>query len=217
MNNPIKPIIPVLHLADLTDNELDTYSQEKLDKLTGNAHYPDISAFPELQGMSNALTSYRTALAKTEDGTSVDKEDKDQKRILLEGTLVALAIRCAQITSGDKIAFRSSGFETRKDRTPIGRPTKTESFEAFDGHSSGVIEVAWKPVNGAVVYHVEMTETPQVNSTWQMVPVPRGGVSTKSSTEITGLTPGTRYWFRVAGFNSYGLGEYSEQAVRISQ
>lgn len=213
----MKPIIPALHLADLTDSEVDTFAQEKIDKLTGNTHYPDISSFPELQGMSNLLTSYRTALAKAEDGTSVDVEDKDAKRNSLEASLIALAIRCVQLSGNDKVIFHSSGFETRKERSPVKLPPRPEDFASFEGHSEGVIDLIWSPVPDSVVYHLDMTETPHVASSWTVIPVARGGVCTKANTSITGLTPGNRYWFRVAAFNSAGLGEWSEPATRISQ
>jgi len=212
-----KPILPVLHTSVLSDDELDTYAQEKIDKLTGNPNYPDMASFPEEQAMAEALTAYRNALAAADDGNSVDTEDKNVKRELLEDSLLTLAIRCGQIAAGDLVKFHSSGFETRKPAEPIGKPDKPEEVEATDGTLAGSIQLTWKPVDGAVVYFAEMTESPQNAATWQLVHPEKNGASTKSETLVGALTSGKRYWFRIAGFNAAGLGAWSDAATRIAQ
>ncbi len=210
-----KPIVPALNMSGLREDALDTYAEEKKEKLTGNALYPD--PFPEKDAMISTLAEYRIALGKADDGDSIDTDEKNLKKELLENSLVTLAFRCAQLASGNVHMFLTSGFTVRKPNVPHAKPEKPQDMEAFDGQAEGATKLAWSRTEGAVVSVIEMTETPQNISSWAEVPASRGGLSTKSETLITGLTPGKRYWFRVTGFNSAGLGETSEPATRISQ
>ncbi|HEV7473405.1 MAG TPA: fibronectin type III domain-containing protein [Pyrinomonadaceae bacterium] len=41
-------------------------------------------------------------------------------------------------------------------------------------------------------------------------------MSTKSSFTVTGLTPGTRYWFRVAAVGAGGQSGWSDPASKIA-
>lgn len=66
-------------------------------------------------------------------------------------------------------------------------------------------------------YVVEMTETPNDEASYSPVLPENGGVTTKSETQITNLTPGKRYWLRVAGVNAEGVGAWSEPVSRIPQ
>jgi len=211
----VKPIVPALNMSGLREDALDTYAEEKKEKLTGNALYPD--PFPEKVVMVEALNAYRIALGQADDGDSIDTDEKNIRKEVLENSLVTLAFRCAQLANGNVHMFLTSGFAVRKPAVPHAKPEKPQDMEAFDGHAEGVIKLEWSRTEGAVVYVIEMTETPQNFSSWTEVHPMRGGLSTKSETLITGLTPTRRYWFRVTGFNSAGLGETSEPATRISQ
>jgi hypothetical protein len=42
------------------------------------------------------------------------------------------------------------------------------------------------------------------------------GVATKSRATISGLTSGTRYWFRVAAVNSNGQSGWSDPAAKMA-
>ena len=64
---------------------------------------------------------------------------------------------------------------------------------------------------------MEFTETPQDDATWKMVHAKHGGVITRTETVITELVSGKRHWFRLAGVNSFGIGEFSEPAMRTPQ
>ena len=215
--SPQKPINPSLHLGDVRDGDLENYTREKLEKLTGNPNYPADGAFPEKEAVTFALSEYVPALAKAEDGDSADTEDKDAKRILLENALTALAIRCSQIANGSMAKFLSSGFEARKEREAGGVLTAPENLSARDGTQDGSVALEWNPLDDAKSFVVEITETPNDEASYAPVLPEHGGVSTKSETQITELTPGKRYWFRVAGINTEGIGKWSVPATRIPQ
>jgi hypothetical protein len=42
------------------------------------------------------------------------------------------------------------------------------------------------------------------------------GVCTRSAFTVTGLTSGTRYWFRVAAINANGQSAWSDPAMKIA-
>ena len=55
-------IIPKLGLNDLRDDELDTYAQNKVDKLTGNMAFSGID--PSAGDVGSKLTEYQNALSE---------------------------------------------------------------------------------------------------------------------------------------------------------
>jgi len=212
----IKPIVPVLHLPD-RDDELDTYAAEKADKLNGNPDYPVLGSFPELQQMLEALDLYRAALAAADDGNSVEVDEKNRRRVDLENALMILAVRCSQIANGNVHVYLTSGFELRRPAESAEVPTKPENVSAFDGIIDGSIRLEWNSQEGARVYAVEITETPQTLSSWSSIPVHRGGVTLQSETVITGLGSLKRYWFRVLAMNVSGTSEWSDAVMRVTQ
>jgi len=211
----VKPIIPALNMSELREDALDTYAQEKDDKLTDNPNYP--LPFPEKVAMVEALSAYRTSQGQADDGNSIDTETKNFRKEVLENSLITLAFRCAAIANGDVLMFLSSGFQVRKAAARHAKPDRVQNATALDSVADGSIALVWDALPDARCFVVEMTENSNNASSWIAVLAGRGGASTKSETLITGLTPGKRYWFRVAGINAGGLGDFSDPATRISQ
>ncbi|MBI4929943.1 MAG: fibronectin type III domain-containing protein [Bacteroidetes bacterium] len=211
----MKPIIAVFSLSDITDTGLVGYSQEKIEKLKDNPHYPD--PLPEKDAMAKDLGEYIHALGDSDDGRTADTEIKNERRAILENALMSLGLRCAQIAEGNLGVFLTSGFEVRKPKESKGILPQPENVVAKEGTHPGTLLVIWDPVQGARCYAVEVTDNPTSEQSWSPVRVVNGGVSTRSETRIIGLASMKRYWIRVAGVNFAGAGAFSEHAVHVTQ
>ena len=75
----------------------------------------------------------------------------------------------------------------------------------------GTVDLSWDRVRGASSYIIQKSPNPITDSSWT-----QAGVSTKSSTTLTGMTSGTKYWFRVAAIGSAGQGAWSDPATKMA-
>ena len=78
------------------------------------------------------------------------------------------------------------------------------------GDRPGQIDLSWDFVPNARYYTVEMC-TDIMAPKWEPVLT-----TTKSSGTVKNLTTGTKHWFRVAAFNSAGIGAYSGPIHRMA-
>jgi hypothetical protein len=104
----------------MRDDELDTRAQTIVEKMTGNANYPD--PVPALADITIVLTAYKQALVQSQNGNGgKDKTAiKNAKRVELVGLLTRLA-QFVQFNCQDDLAILlTSGFDSRKPNTPIG-------------------------------------------------------------------------------------------------
>jgi len=97
--------------------------------------------------------------------------------------------------------------------TPPNAPTVTAST----GASSGQINLSWTAPSGVTGYVIVYDE--DGSSPWSPIqngtPGTGSDVGNTTSTTISGLTPGQRYYFSVAAYNSAGLGNYSSVVSAI--
>lgn len=210
-----KPIIPALNISGIRDTELDNYVQDKIDKLINNPSYP--TPFPELDAVIPLREAYVIALADAHNGTPAQTEEKNIKRFDLENAVILLAYRCAKLSVGNKVKFLSSGFEMRKGRTPAPLLEGPDGLDARDGTLPGTILLKWTRLRKAICYTVQISQNPTDESSWQTIHSHLGGISTRTKTLIKGLANSTRYFFRIAGVNSAGVGSWSEPATRTTQ
>ena len=92
-----------------------------------------------------------------------------------------------------------------------GKASTPMSLNVTNGDADGELDLSWEPVSGAKSYVIEISGDPPTNDSWK-----HAGVSTKSSWTATGLTSGTRYWFRVAAVSTGGQSGWSDPATKIA-
>jgi hypothetical protein len=106
----------------------------------------------------------------------------------------------------------SAGMDMRGPGVPANdSPSPPQRLTATAGDHDGEIDLSWDKVSGAKSYLVEKSADPPNPATWT-----HSGVSTKSGYTATGLTSGTRYWFRVAAINNVGQSGWSDPSVKIA-
>ncbi len=131
-----------------------------------------------------------------------------------------------QLTSGgidENIA--KAGMEVRKPREPWPVPERVSGLEAVPGGNPGTILLTWEAARYRKQYVVEMfveggTTPPDDpldpgagsdSGAWEVLTI-----TGKRSYLAVGLQQGKLYRFRVAGINSTGMGDYSEEATSVA-
>lgn len=86
---------------------------------------------------------------------------------------------------------------------------KIEKFYATQGDYLGEIDLQWEPAKGSKYYVLEMCIKNGGNPKWKTI-----DMVSKSSYKVTGLKKSVTYRFRVAGVNSTGQGNWSEEIIK---
>ena len=181
--------------------------------LTGNASFP--TPTPPLAAVTATIDALETAhaesqlakqVSKTKTSAQSDKEE-DLGRIMSQ-----LAAYVESVSSDNEELIRSAGMDTRVVSAAGNEGiTVPPALSATAGDHEGEVDLAWDGVAGARSYLIEKSLDPPTATSWG-----HAGAATKSRASINGLTPGTRYWFRVAAIGTNGQSGWSDPATRIA-
>jgi hypothetical protein len=107
-----------------------------------------------------------------------------------------------RIADGDGAIILNAGFNLAKQRTPA----KRAEFTAHQGDKSGTAQLRRLAVEGATAYIWQYCKdpVPMDESAWITA-----NTTAQSTAIISGLTPLTRYWFRVAAVTRQGTTDYT--------
>lgn len=170
-------------------------------KLTGNPRFPtpDV-ALAELKAKNDLLQSRSVAaLSGGKEATALLHQAIQD----WDDTMRKEANYVNRIADGDGAVILSGGFSLAKQPAPSSRP----EFSVEQGEKSGTVALRHQAIEGAKSYIWQycVGETPAADENdWKL-----GTVTTKASAELTGLTPLTKYWFRVAAVTVDGTGAFS--------
>ncbi len=165
---------------------------------------------------SVSLKTDAAALAKIEeraaDGDKATKELYKTKRSAIESELQKL-VACLELKAkGDRAMLETTGFELRRLPAHIsgpGLPPAPQNLRAVRGEVSGLIILRCVAVKGAGSYETQLcTGDETVEANWHTVAQTKGC----RRIEITGLTAGTIYKFRIRAIGSKGPGAWAESA-----
>jgi hypothetical protein len=97
------------------------------------------------------------------------------------------------------------------DSSDTDSPPATPTGLTGNAVSATSVQLTWNSVSGATEYQIERKEDGQSSYV-------SSGYPTSTSHTVTGLKANTKYFFRVAAYNSNGLGSYSSDvSVTTSQ
>ena len=185
-----------LNYKNLTASQIAIKGSNVYDHLNGNTNFTSCTAYlPILLGEVAIL---QAAITDAEDeGTKMETSAERAAEKKVKRTLKVIAAVVTYEANGDEVKLLSSGFDL-KTFTPPG----PKSFNAKQGKVSGTVNLEAKSFGNAA-YMWEMSPDPI--ATWtQLV------VTTISKTTVISLTPGVKYWFRVAVITSKGKNDYSD-------
>jgi len=144
--------------------------------------------------------------AKTKTSAQTHREDA------LDKVMTQLAAYVESVSGENEELIRSAGMDMRSLATSSsGTPAQPSALDATAGDHEGEVDLSWDTVAGARSYVIEKSPDPPMATSWT-----HAGVSTKSRTSINALTPGTRFWFRVAAVGTSGQSGWSDPATRIA-
>ncbi len=175
-------------------------------KMRNNPHFPnpdvpidDLRASTDLLEERNvaAITGGKeaTALMHQAEDVWVDKMRKT-------------ALYVDRTADGDGTIILSAGFDLAKQPSPAVRP----EFSVELGEKSGSVLLRRQKVEGAksYIWQYSIGETPASESEWVTAQV-----TSQASVELTGLTPLSKYWFRVAAVTIMGTTAYCAPIMQV--
>lgn len=114
-------------------------------------------------------------------------------------------------SGGDEAKIISAGVSVRSSTSSPRELTRPAALAATEGDHDGEIELHWDRVPPARGYVVERSPDPPTDTSWV-----HEKVVTTSSTTISGLIRGAKYWFRVAAVGASGQSGWSDPATKIA-
>ncbi len=182
-------------------------SNTNITKLTGNAAFATPN--PSLAFFQGATTRLRNAIdAYDFNHGRKEKEERDIAFAELKAMRADLGAYVQTTSAGDKELITSAGFETEKERQPVGLLPAPGNVRAFVRDFPGSLEVLWNGVRGRYTYQLFICEgDPKVEADWQLYTT-----TGKNRVILNGLRSNTVYFFRVSALGAAGYSPVSDSA-----
>ncbi len=174
-------------------------------RMSGNPSFPN--PVVPMTDLLPALVELQDAISNAANGDRGMIYLRDVKRNDVVNMLRALGSYVNAEAKGDKDIILSSGFEVRSE--PVKHPVPDAPTKA---------EVVLAAISGAVIFKCKRDKfaksyiaewTVEGTENWQ------SSVTTGCRVSIDGLTPLTRYTFRMAAVNSKGQSNWSEEVSSL--
>jgi len=176
---------------------------------------------PDVPGNATSLAAFSTAqnaLVAANAAYEGLLQQADQLRVVRDGALEdwytalnGLAGVTVNATTGVADKILSAGFDVRREpvrRRPMPVP-QIDNVKVSYTDRPGYSQVTWKEEAEADAYVLQLCADPMTEAGWKdLDPV------TEPVFVGNGVTPGQKYWYRVAGVGSLGRGAWSEPALR---
>jgi hypothetical protein len=202
----MKKVKVVLDFIKLSVAEEIAFFRSVISKLTGNETFPtpDVPLTDAKKAVDDLESSFIAAKDGSHTAVSLMHDNKEAAEVFFR----SLAAYVDRNAAGDETKILSSGFHVSKQPVPAVRP----EFSVELGEKSGSVLLRRQKVEGAHSYIWQSckSENPGIESDWSTAMV-----TTQVSTEITGLTPLTKYWFRVAAVTIDGTGAFCDPIMQV--
>lgn len=202
-----------LALQQLTVPQKVQFLRQVVTAMTGNANFATpsptlVTITAKADDLETKFNDAQAARLTAQQKTSLqDTSERDA-----DAAVTQLASYVDNASAGDSTKIQSAGMEVRATPSPVGTLPAPAGLVALIGDLDGEIDLDWDSVRGATSYVMQRSPDPPTATSWQSA-----GVTTKSKGSVTGLTSGTKYWFRVAAVGAAGQGAWSNPASRTAQ
>ena len=198
-------------LADFTVPQKIQFARQIVIDMTGNANFT--TPAPSLASITTAATALETAYNAAQTARQVAKSLTSAQQVkdaALDFLLTQEANYVQNTSNGDRTKIESSGFGVRNTPAPIGPLAMVTDLAVAPSQNEGSADLKWKPVHGAKSYLIE--RAPDATTlAWNGIAAP-----TKARASVNTMTPGQKYWFRVAGVGAAGPGPWSEEVAMFA-
>ena len=191
------------------DADFLAFARNVVFNMQNNPHFPD--PVPPLDTISELVNQFSDSLTDAATKNIVDITLKNQLRKQLEHQLGRLALYVMYVADESDAILVSSGYNLTKK--PVGNKLETPQQPTLrSGLNSGDITGMIKAVKGAKYYLFEITSGALTgDSVWEMHSCSRRKYT------FTNLTPGQKYWVRIAVLGTGKQKVYSSPASLWAQ
>ncbi len=193
----MKNVIIALHFRSYSAPQQTVFADKVIASLTGNTAFP--SPYPTVAMLTTKNADLKAAIASASLGGLDTTADVYAKQRELLRNLKAIAAYVEFESNTNEVTALSSGFDLKQSATKIAK-----SFSAKHGILSGTADLETKAgSNCGYIWH--MCLDPLSSNDWV-----QQKITMQSKTTLTGLTPGVKYWFRVALITKDGQQSWSD-------
>ncbi|MBL0308178.1 MAG: fibronectin type III domain-containing protein [Bacteroidetes bacterium] len=192
-------LIIKLELARLSVSDKIIEAREIVRKMMGNVNFPDPD--PTLADVTTAIDALEIAEGAMPGGPEVTIIRNE--RLAEFNTKMSDLRNYVEFKSkGNREVGASSGMKIRTSKNPVGILPAPEWVKIKSGVVDGSVALRWKANTKSSGYRVEMTTDPAQG--W-----PTTFDTEKANINIDNLTPGIKYYFRIATLSHAGYYGYS--------
>lgn len=170
------------NLAGLDASALLIFARTILQALTNNSNFTN--PYPTLGDLSEAIDALDRALTSSNKSKVLINEAAAE----LQSVLLTLKAYVQRESKGDEAVAISSGFALAAS-TNSHQP---QTFQVKQNSLSGTVDLECPFAGNKAAYVWEVTPDPINSNAWKQFKI-----SNSTSTSLSGLTAGTKYWFRV--------------------
>ncbi len=196
----VKAVKVALKMSKMTFLQLADFAKHVVGSMTGNANFT--APLPTMATMNANIASLEAAIAASKPSTPTKTADKHAKKKVLYDAMNQLGAYVAGVANLDPpnaiTIITSAGMVEKAAPKP-----KASGFRLLLSKTPGEVTLYTASVKNAA-YKWQYTTTPAVDASWITV---EGKLSKYL---ITGLTSGSRYYFRVAVI-THTTGPWSNQ------
>lgn len=177
---------------------------------TDNPNVPNNGAV--IAAMAAAQAALEAAEEAAIEARNIAKQRTAERDAALEAWMQAvwnLASFTQSATGGDPGKILSAGFDIWNSPVPQPVPGPVTGITVALNDQPGHSKISWNDVAGADGFLVQGSPDPITPTSWT-TPV----ICKKTKLDANGASPGEKYWYRLAAFNSAGQGPWSEPVQR---
>lgn len=193
----MKTVKVAMNVNQLTPLQKTILADIVFKSMTGNTHF--INPYPGLSVLNTANSNLKAAIITAGLGSLLGVTDVHAKEVELVRVLRGLAGYVEFESNNNESTILTSGFDVKHTAARLAK-----AYNATQGLQSGTVDVETKYESNSS-YIWEMCTDPINDLSWKQV-----AVTIQSKYTVTGLTPATKYWFRVAIVNKDGQQPYSD-------
>lgn len=175
--------------------------------LKGIAAHPETftDPVPPLATVQTALDQFMDSIAVAAVGGPVQTAVKNAKRVELAVLVRPLCNYVSTVCNGDMAKLLSSGLPVQNpNRSRLGPLPQPSAPTVTDGITTGTLNVATSPINGAGIYNWQLALASAPTTVLKTDQTPG------ARTSFDGLTPGQVYCVRVNAVGAAGQSDWSD-------
>jgi hypothetical protein len=187
-------------------------AQQIVKNLTGNPDFPNPT--PPLAQITATVQALEAKIVQTQAArqaaralTAEQNDLEDQ----LDQEMDQIGSHIESTSGGNEKKILSAGVGVRSTSAATHDVTAPAAFSLTEGDHNRELKAHWDRVASARSYVLERSADPPTETSWV-----HEKVVTTSSTTVSGLTSGVRYWFRVAAIGASGQSGWSDPATKIA-